>query len=306
MLGTILLVGACTAPFLNMLTLPLSTSHMQLLDLALWIVEALLYLFLGWLFSRRMVGVVMAFALGFTTRILASMLIFLLVHAPFSALFSISSTYGLSHLLAIIIAVLALALSFRSLLMQFGLKPVQLMSPSGNRVRFSFENAAAVASKTTRQVKVPLVLSDGSDPQENGVPPTHLHPPDDFPPVLAKDDITGTIDIPASVILESVPEARHILNSAYAIPVRIAFFVPQLPRATVWLTWKQAFEKGVPSIPNVDTARLEPEFFSRWIRIPARYYVTQIPRQHFQATKTPPAWMKLREVEQEADIKFNI
>ena len=48
-------------------------------------------------------------------------------------------------------------------------------------------------------------------------------------------------------------------------------------------------------MPNVDTARLEPEFYSRWIRVPARYYALQVPREYYKGKKVPPTWMRLPE-----------
>jgi hypothetical protein len=140
---------------------------------------------------------------------------------------------------------------------------------------------------------------------DTGEPATHLHPPADFNPILAREDITGTITLPASLILESVPEAKTILAPGYGLSIRLAYIVPQLPRGTVWLTWRQVFEKGVPPMPNKDTAKLEEEFINRWIRLFPRNYVLQVPSSYFNSTKTPPAWMKLPEIENESEITFH-
>jgi len=303
-LGTVLLVGACLAWPVQML--PLSSLNTPKADSALWIAEGVLYLLLSFLFARNLVGTIAGVVLGFVTRIAASALIFLLVPTNYSELFAFGGGRGLFHALAVIIAVLALAVSFRTLLANFSLSRLTAPAKGGGKTRFAFENRPLPsAAKPQATAKVPLVLPlEGETQTANGEPATHLYPPEDFTTILPRDDAIGTVTIPAAVILESVPEAKSILNPGYKINIRMSYIVPQLPRATVWLTWRQIFEKGAPPMPNVDTAKLEPEFQNRWVRIHARHYVTQVPRDYFQTKNPTPAWLKLPAVEQEADISF--
>ncbi|MHB0936767.1 MAG: hypothetical protein ACYDCO_23255 [Armatimonadota bacterium] len=304
-LGTVLLVGACLAIPIQML--PLSMLSTSTADIVLWIVEAVLYLALSWWFSRNTVGVLVGVGLGLGTRFVANILIFLLSSTSFTELFAFGGRQGVAHMVAVVVAVLALVLSFRALLINLGI--AQQLAPKDNekKTRMAFDNRVLTPSPTRppAPVHVPLVLSpeDGiSTPTER--PATHLQPPEDFNAIFAREDTPGTLTIPASVILESVPEAKTILAPGYGISIRLAYIVPQLPRGTVWLTWKQVFEKGVPPMANVDTARLEPEFISRWIRLSPKHYVTQVPSSYFKTKKTTPAWLSLPEVEQEAEITF--
>ena len=296
-LGALLLVGACLVPVLKIAN-PAQLNRP--LDLALWIVEGLAYLLLGWLLARQAAGAIFALALGFATRIVASVLISLLTKIPVFAI----TGYWIAHLLAVLIAVLALSISFRGLLRR---TESTRATKAKDKVHFSFDrttNAPRKAPDPITTPQVPLGMEELSFDDGATEQTMHLRPPEDFAPVLARNDITGTINIPASVILESVPEARSILNSASAVSVRLAVIVPQMSRATIWLTWQQAFDKGVPAIANIDTAKLEPEFYSRWIRVPARYYVLQVPQEHFKVKKVQPSWMQLPELENEAEITF--
>lgn len=304
-LGTVLLVGACLAMPIQMLPLRALTNPTA--DKAMWIAEAILYLVLAWWFSRNLIGAVTGLLIGFATRFAASTLIFLLSQITLTQIFTADGSKGVLHMVAVVIAVLALLLSFRALLVNLGLTHTQAAKDNGKKTRMAFDNRVLTSApaKPSAPARVPLVLSP-----EDGIseiterPATHLQPPADFNPVYARDDVPGTLTIPASVILESVPEAKTILSPGYGIGIRLAYLVPQLPRGTAWLTWKQVFEKGVPPMANVDTARLEPEFTSRWIRLSPKHYVTQVPSSYFKTKKTPPPWLSLPEVEQEADITF--
>lgn len=304
-LGTVLLIGACLAIPVQML--PLRALSTPMADMAMWIAEVVLYLALAWWFSRNLTGAVAGLLIGFATRFASSVLIFLLSQISLAQIFTFDGRQGVFHLVAMVIALLALLLSFRPLLVNLGLAQTQAAEENGKKTRMAFDNRVLTPppAKPAKPAHVPLVLSPEdaiSSPTER--PPTHLQPPEDFNPIFARDDVPGTITIPASVILESVPEAKTILAPGYGISIRLAYIVPQLPRGTAWLTWKQVFEKGVPPMANVDTARLEPEFISRWIRLAPKHYVMQVPNSYFTTKKTTPAWLSLPEVEQEAEITF--
>lgn len=304
-LGTVLLVGACLAIPISMLPLRVLTTQQS--DIALWVGEAVLYLVLAWLFSRKLTGALAGLGLGFATRLVASVLIFLLSKISLTQIFTFDGRQGIFHLVAVVEAVLALLLSYRALLVNMGIAQTMAPKDNGKKTRMAFDNRVLTPSPTKppAPVHIPLVLSP-----EDGIstvtekPATHLQPPVDFNPIFARDDMPGMITIPASVILESVPEAKTILTPGYGISIRLAYIIPQLPRGTAWLTWKQVFEKGVPPMANVDTSRLEPEFTSRWVRLSPKHYVTQVPSSYFKTKKTPPAWLSLPEVEQEAEITF--
>lgn len=304
-LGTVLLVGACLAIPTQML--PLRALATPTADIAMWIAEVVLYLALAWWFSRSLNGAVAGLLIGFATRFVASVLIFLLSQISLAQIFTFDGRHGVFHLMAMVIALLALLLSFRPLLVNLGLAHTQATEESGKKTRMAFDNRVLTpaSAKPAQPAHVPLVLSPGDGTASTAaMPSTHLQPPADFTPVLANEKVTGTITVPVSLILESVPEAKTILAPGYGVSIRLAYIVPQLQRGTVWLTWRQVFEKGVPPMPNVDIARLEPEFANRWIRLAPKHYVTQVPSSYFKTKKTPPAWLALPEVEQEAEITF--
>lgn len=127
-----------------------------------------------------------------------------------------------------------------------------------------------------------------------------LTPPEDFVRPEAARGVHGTITVPRKVIIASVPEAENFLRSDKPIPVQLSMIVPQLKRATVWLTWQQVFDTGNtdPSMgnPYMD----DPDLYDRWIRIPAKYYALQVPEQFYTKDRTNnPAWMQQPHVPQE-------
>lgn len=300
-LGTVLIIGACLAWPVQMI--PLRPVNTPQADMALWIVETVLYLGFAAFFSRNINGTIAGFVLGFLLRLVASALMFLLVSIPLSKLFVIGGEQGLLHALATAIALLALTLSFRTLLANLGLVKIHTPVEPAGKTRIAFDNRSLPASKSRAGAKVPLVLPPEGAAADSA---TCLRPPDDLKPILAQESITGSVTVPASLILESVPEAKSILIPGYGIDIRLAYLVPQLSRGTAWLTWRQVFEKGVPPMPNVDTTRLEQDFIGRWIRLAPRNYITQVPSSYFSTAKSTPVWMKLPPIEQEAEIVFNM
>lgn|GEM_PF-1931391 len=303
-LGAVLIAGACLVWPVRLL--PLRALNSPTVDVMLWVVEAVLYLAIALLFSRNANGAFVGVALGFIVRLAANALIFLLVSIPLADLFVFGGERGLLHALAIVIAMLALALSFHHLLANIGLPQAEPSVKNGGKTRVAFDTHPKPAS--IRQ-QAPSRTSPGRPSEEAGETMsseqgTYLHPPADFNPILPREDVAGTLTIQASLILESVPEAKSILAPNYGISIRLACIVPQLPRGTVWLSWRQVFENGVPPMEKVDTARLEQQFINRWIRLSPRHYITQVPAIYFEKQKTKPAWMKLPAFEQEAEITF--
>jgi len=303
-LGAVLIAGACLVWPVQLL--PFRALNSPAIDITLWIVEAVLYVGIALFFSRNAGGAIAGLVLGYIIRLAANALIFLLVSLPLADLFVFGGERGLLHALAVVIALLALSLSFRPLLVNIGLPQAKSPVKNGSKTRVAFDNRQL---PTSARQQAQSRRSPGGQSEEVGEiisseQGAALHPPADFNPILPREDVAGTLTIQTGILLDSVPEAKSILAPNYGISIRLAYIVPQLPRGTVWLTWRQVFEKGVPPMETVDTTRLEQQFINRWIRLSPRQYITQVPAIYFEKQKTTPAWMKLPAIEQEAEITF--
>jgi hypothetical protein len=97
------------------------------------------------------------------------------------------------------------------------------------------------------------------------------------------------------VVLVSIPEAKEALADHPMVRVPLAHLVPQLAQPTIWLTWETAIlhshNEGIHADANA--------FHGRWIRIPARHFVMQVPPEYFGRAEAPLHWMTLTAVEQE-------
>lgn len=123
-----------------------------------------------------------------------------------------------------------------------------------------------------------------------------LNPPEGFTPVVPRENVTGMVTIPASVIIESIPEVGQLFEKDAEVGVRLALLVPQLPAATAWLTWQQFdIRREESGHTQLETANLR----DRWVRIPPRYYITQVPPEYFARQQRPTPWMSYPEVPQE-------
>ena len=112
------------------------------------------------------------------------------------------------------------------------------------------------------------------------------------------------MNVPVELICTSVPEAAEVLIADVPVRIRISYIVPQVRNATIWLTWQQIFPAGDDD-PNRRQApgRADTRFHGRWVRIPAKYYVPQMPREHFTIPKAKPlSWMKRPAVPQEVQF----
>lgn len=291
------------------------------LDIALWVVEGILYLVLAATFARQAAGAIGGLFLGFVTRLVASTLIALLARKP-ESIIAFDGQNWMLHAVAIVVTALAFVIVYRPWLSSMAggthrsTSAAKTSAPSnapakhapaksGKNSQFNFNTRPAaparnVSSSTPYMPGPPLGGVNTGEGED--LPPTHLRPPENFTPVLPREDVIGEVTIPGSIILESVPEAKGLITASTQARIRLAYIVPQLSRGTVWLFWQQVFERGVPSMMGEQVS--DGEFRGRWIAIPPRYYVPQVPRDDFTSVKTPPAWMNLPEVPQEAEIKF--
>lgn len=308
--GTLLLLGGLLAiPFY--LTgagqaAPASAAGSGLLavSLTLWLLETALYCIISTVLSRRnwLVGFI-GTALGLLLRLGLTLLMAWLIgarsHADTAVVFlQINGDHWPLRLLAIAFSAATLVLPLRGLL------------ASGFRIRntgrqyrdtarhFSFKSAVDAPTGPSR-----ATATTGAHEQRHEA--QTVTPPEGFMPIPAQDDITGTIDIPVEVICASVPEARAFLRRELPVSVRLACIVPQLANATVWLTWQQIFSSGSDD-PNREHGPERPDVSlqGRWVRLPARTYVTQVPRRYFSRPAPAAAlkWMKRTPVPQEAQF----
>lgn len=196
--------------------------------------------------------------------------------------------YWPHQLLAAALAAVALLLTLRPALAR--LSPIAI-APSGTPGRaFAFAAALAIAEPVTVRVGIPTAQPDGG----------HLRPPDDFMPITPTENVFGAVTIPGHVVLASVPEAAVVITPDQSVTIRLAFLVPQLNRAVAWLTWQQIFNRE-PEGGGEPTAL---SLRDRWVRIPAQYYVLQVPPEYYERKRTSSAWLSLPEVPQEANLRF--
>jgi len=269
---------------------------------ALWVLEVAGYLCIAWFFSRRRLAITaIGIASGLIIRLLVCLLIAFLLSAnsgsPASFIFmEMNRGLWLLRLLAVIVTAIILLVPCRELLANgfYMLGAKTGAKADGDSKHFSFKSARETA---------PITLS--SRPLANSAKdPEQLAPPEGFTPITPREGITGLINIPVEVIGESVPEALAFLNAEFPVRVRLAYIVPQMSHATAWLTWQQIFMAGQNDPNYIHAERPDTNFQGRWVRLPARCYVSQVPREHFVSPPhTPPAWMQRPPVPQEQQFE---
>jgi len=284
---------------------------------ALWGVEVVLYALFAGLWSRQALLTVLGIGLGVATRLAANLLIFLLLRVELGTLFKTDNTYWLFHLWSIVLTGLIFLLAYKALIEDLCAILVPTATTATASKKFAFnDKAAAPAAEATapplptaKPVKhvapsatmTPIFVTDTKKSEEKVS--TLLAPPEGFVPVTPLAGVTGTISLPAKVVLDSVPEAKNLLLANSTVHVPMSYLLPQLPRGTAWLTWQQVFERGL-GVTEQGEARKDTEYQGRWVRIPPKYFVPQLAQSYFTAKKTPPRWMSLPEVPQEAEIRF--
>lgn len=270
----------------------------------LWVLEIGLYAALAWYITRHPIVATVALALGVVMRYV---FVFIYVGAfgamdgtGFLATLIKNEQQWINQLLNMAVVGGLFALPLRNFLKTgFNYKinmdlDADVVKPSAQQVpanKFSFApKQTQVADIKIRKAPKPTASA------EQGM----LTPPEDFVRPEPVKGVHGTVTVPRKVIIASVPEAESIMRSDKPIPVQLSLIVPQLKRATVWLTWQQIFDTGNtdPSLgnPHMD----DPELYDRWVRIPAKYYALQVPEQFYaKGHMNHPAWMQQPHVPQE-------
>lgn len=270
-----------------------------IVSLCLWLLELVLYFSLAWAATEhKLVHTILATILGFCYRLILvagmALGVSVVTTGSFSAAFGyIHGPWWFLHFVALAVTAYVLHVV---LARQLGNeKRAGSESSRANLKQFSFNSTRSVSA-----VSADIVRDNTSLKEEN----SFLAPPEGFYPVVAAENIPGIVNISSAVILESIPEAQILLTPDVPIRIRLAYIVPQLPRATVWLTWQQVFPGGNEDPNNQSTPRPDSVHFqSRWIRIPAKYYVLQVPREYFiRPAVVQPNWMKRPPVPQEAQF----
>lgn len=258
----------------------------------LWLVELVLYTAIAFIFSRNILTTLAGLALGLFTRIILSVMVAFLISVPMGSTFGptmmrFEGELWVYRAIAILVTVLSCLFAYRGLFEQwFGFKAPVGKSGKASGKQFSF-NTRAVTPVKQFQTRTNMPTAPTTE---------HLHPPEGFAMPPADDSVFGEVELPSSVILDSIPEALPFLDTKRKIPVRLALIVPQLHFGTVWLTWGQIFNTSAHATGD------EALIANRWIRVPPKHYATHVPRDYYGRRKSPPAWMKMAEVPQETQF----
>ncbi len=257
-----------------------------LLSTALYVIEAFIYLICGWAMSQGKFKVSLIYILyGLISRITISVITaIILKQAILNSLTMASDFYWLDRLIEIVVTVAVLLLPFSAIIRN--IYHTEHSTDKKNKVeqQFSFATKKFNADANVRVFR----------PEEESDATTHLSPPEGFSQVMPAVGVTGTISVPTSLILEAVPEAAELINSNNEIPIELQYIIPQISNATLWLTWQQLFRSEV----------IAAKFQDRWVKIPAKYYVLQIPREYYSSTQESPVWMTREPVPQENDLNI--
>lgn len=158
------------------------------------------------------------------------------------------------------------------------------------QARFAFRSQDKLPSKPVHTIR--------RAPAPSGVA---LTPPDFFVKQGVAPNVHGTLTIPLDILVKSIPEARELFHNLPQLRMQLSYFVPQLVYPSAWFTWEQ-FVEGIDKrcLEGMEVELDQPNWHGRWIRIPSRVFVSQIPREHFfNRTPGARAWMKLPPVPQE-------
>ncbi|MHB9023175.1 MAG: hypothetical protein ACYC7E_03235 [Armatimonadota bacterium] len=309
LLGTLML-------FTALLALPLHQIHIVKLSLGeqislalplgqlpgmviLWVVEIGAYFSLAWHYSRQMRRAVLGIPLGLLIRVVISALMCVFMTGSqkesFARVFlENEGTFWVYHLLAILGVCVSFVTIFRNLWRG------RIDAPgSGSRMKAGGAEARAFAFSSGRAQSSSVAAT--SEKFQQAFASAHsLTPPADFVLPVPASDVFGVVSIPVSVVLEAVPEAKTLVDAERPVRIQLAYFVPQLARATVWLTWQTIFTGKADDLNRLEAGSEAVALLrDRWIRIPARNYVSQIPKEYFKLSKRSTSWIQLPEVEQE-------
>jgi len=317
-LGIILVFGAVLAWVFNLhrdgfgLFDILSQKSHKGVALILWGIEIAAYLGLAYASSNNTVITAIGGGLGIVTRMVASFVIGLTQFAShkqslFGFLWSVEKgDLWAFRLLAIVVTLAMIFVVYRSWYVdRFGLFEEVMVKKEKEKEREEKAKeqpkAFAFAKKMTDISSINVRGNTGSRRD-----PDSLMPPEWFVPVAPLEAAYGTVNIPREVIVKCVPEAKILLTGNRPVQVRLAYIVPQLRHATIWLTWQQIFSShNAGVIDSADAiAQAEAALRDRWIKIPAKYYVGQVAAEFWVMNQVPPAWMRLPEVPQESEFRL--
>ena len=290
--GIILLVGAFVMVFCCK-SVPLTTeATAKVGDTGLWALELGLYVLLAWILSRKALPTVLTLLLGMVLHMILGVLVALGVQRPIVILLRVDDSYWLVHLVNMLTICAVMLLPMRKLVESGFAQLFDRRAPhAGGPQQFSF------ATRPAQKATLPITRAKAGEKNEVAAEKTYLTPPEGFVMIFADQDI-GKAYVHGKVILESVPEAAALLDQGVLVYFPLAFLVGQLPRATAWLTWEQIFNRKSDE-PSPLSSDQDAEFRHRWIRLPAKCYVSQIPPELFSAKKNPPTWLRQSEVPQE-------
>ncbi|OPZ85381.1 MAG: hypothetical protein BWY76_01436 [bacterium ADurb.Bin429] len=286
------------------------TTIIPLLVGLLWLLEAIAYALIAGLLSRNILVALSGAVLGFITRFIVFLLMGVLVSSQngvelSDTLMGMDGPSWAYRALAMLVTGTMLLLPFRRMLQTgYGLIDAPAPSPSASRAKqFSF---ASKAPRTGHYQIVRSAPTAQTAPATTAAAPTAprhpvIQPPENFTPVIPRDNVFGTVSVPASVILASVPEAQPFLEADKPVTIHLAYLVPQLQRGTAWLIWQQIFSApGGGARPANEQA--DAGVRDRWVKISPKYFITQVPREYFEIQRIPPAWMRLPAVPQESQF----
>jgi hypothetical protein len=271
------------------------------MGLILWVVDAALFFLIAWRFSDRNIHTgLLGLVLGIVCRLvitcgMACLITAHLGQAAPATFFAMERVLWVYHLLATLTVAVLYVVPLRPLFRGRDGQTAANGSKS-SAAQFSFQTASRVPTTSPEVIR--------AAPKKPEATSQLLMPPDGFTAVVPMEGVLGLVNVPLEVITASVPEAVDVLQAEMPVRIRLAFIIPQLRNATIWLTWEQIFSDG-PEDPNLrqGPGRVAPHLSGRWVRIPAQYYVPQVPPDYFvKPSGVTPLWMKRPPAPQEAQF----
>ena len=300
------LIGNKQVSLAQLISSIIDPEQSSILDVGLWLLELATYYLVLFLLTRKAMYSLGGMILGVIVRLFLSLGFALAVHGilgeTLPAMFGLmDNELWILRVLSIVVATLIIAYPCRRLVETgFGMDDQQqahTRKETSSAHAFSFNTVRQAHGTSAQQ---PRVQAAGAT---FDLDRSLCKPPEGFTPLPPKAGVTGTVNINHQIILEYVPEAAPYLKKDFPVRVQQAYIVPQLRRATIWLTWQQIFPGGQDDPNYIHDGRPDSQFQGRWVRIPAREYVMQMNQEYFIVdTSTPPAWMLRPAVAQEAEF----
>jgi hypothetical protein len=321
-LGTLLLLSPLLAVMLDkfqlidMVSKTVPAASLGTFSGILWLVEAAVYAIIAGVMARHVLIALAGPVLGVMLRFIISLLIGVIISTQNTQELdkTLQGMDGASWGFRLLAILMTCAIFFFPLrrLFQTGFG---MMAGPAAPVNSSRSKQFSFANKAPRTGHYQIVRSSTPAPSATAAAPSAtpstapsasrhsvLTPPENFVPVIPRDNVFGTVSVPAAVVLASVPEAAPFLEADKPVTIHLAYLVPQLSRCTAWLLWQQIF-----SAPGGGGARALGEqadagVRDRWVKISPKFFITQVPQEYYQMQRIPPAWMRLAEVPQESQF----